>query len=334
MKYVVAFLLAVAVGAVAVSGEERSGEDAELRQMIEKVRARLRKLAEERAAAPRLEHRWHEVHDLTQRDQDEWLPALDLRPSSGRSYRKDVEDDGEPAAEFGIDQLVELIQTTVRPQSWETVEGSAIGIMNGALFVTAGPDVQRDVAKLLELLRRRRAPMLAIEIVAVPMKDGDSVTLSDTRRVLPRDQAAELLARPALGVARTISRSGFAKVHRQGRLISYVRDYDVEIAEDATIGQPRIGQVFAGFAVQAGACVDPGADGAVLHLQIHMSDVEEPIPTLPTEHGDVELPEMDLTLLNTSLWLPLNKTVLAGAITAGENPCLFLVTVRHQPRSK
>jgi len=116
--------------------------------------------------------------------------------------------------------------------------------------------------------------------------------------------------------------------------VSYVRDYDVEIAEDAKIGQPMIGQVFAGFAVQAEACWDSGADGVVVHLQISRTDLKEPIETLITEHGDVELPEIALTRLNTSFWLPLNKTVLAGAITAGENPCLFLVTVRHQPHSK
>jgi hypothetical protein len=320
-----------------VSGDDRADREAELLQQIVKVRARLKTLAEERAATPRLERRWYSVRDLTQRDQDEWLPALDLHPSSGRSYRKDVMDIGEPAAEFSADQLLELIVQTVRPQSWETVELAAIEIVNDSLIVTAGAEVQRGVAQLLDGLRLQRAPMLAIEIVAVPAKDGDQAKLSDTQRGLPRDQAAALLARPALGVARTIGRSGFAKVQRHGRLISYVRDYDVEIAEDAKIGKPRIGQLFAGLAVQAEACADPGADGAVVHLQIHKSDLGESgeaFQTLETEHGDVELPEIKLTRLNTSFWLPLNKTVLAGAITAGDNPCLLLVTVRHAPRSK
>jgi len=223
VRYIAAFLVALAVGALTVSGDDRAdAELAELHAAIAKVRAGLEKRIAARAAAPRLELRLHDVRDLVQRDWDEWLPVSDLRPSSGRSYRSDVADDGEPGPEFEVDMLIEVIQSVARPPSWDMVADAAIEPAYATLFVTAESAVQEEAVQILNLLRRTRAPMLAVEIVAVPAKDGDLARLSDTQRVLPRDLAEELLARPALGVARTIGRSGFAKVQRHGRLVSYV----------------------------------------------------------------------------------------------------------------
>jgi hypothetical protein len=60
-----------------------------------------------------------------------------------------------------------------------------------------------------------------------------------------------------------------------------------------------------------------------------MSKVAEPIPVHPTEHGNLELPAKRLTRLQSSFWAPLDRTDVAGGCTAGEEPCVILVTARR-----
>jgi hypothetical protein len=110
-------------------------------------------------------------------------------------------------------------------------------------------------------------------------------------------------------------------VARSGRDLAYVAGRDA-----ASNRVER--QVFSGFAAQVRACFDLGGAGAVLHCRLEWTDVEAPARQAETGSGAIHLPVLGLTRLDTSLWAPLDRTVVIGGGAVGGQGCLFLATVR------
>ena len=72
--------------------------------------------------------------------------------TGGRAARSSSGPAGEPTAD---ELLTELINSTVEPDSWNVNGGSGSqSVFNGVLVVLQTPDVQRQVERLLEDLRR------------------------------------------------------------------------------------------------------------------------------------------------------------------------------------
>ena len=118
-------------------------------------------------------------------------------------------------------------------------------------------------------------------------------------------------------------------VQKAGQSVAYLYDYDVKVSKLAKVGDPIRREIFDGFAAQVRPCLDDGAKGVTLDCRLQLTEVFSPIPRHMTEHGEVELPVMKLTRVNTSFWAPLGKTVVAGGCTFGPDPVLLLVTVRR-----
>jgi hypothetical protein len=313
-------------GALAVSGQEEGrGEDVLLREID-----RMKKLLQERIgtagakAEGRLVLRSYDVSDLCVYVRDGSQPLENVIPSK---YQPPEEpDEAEPIRAFDVDMLIELIKGYVEPQAWE-IDGADIQPKNGRLFVRTIPRVHGRIEALLAWCRRAMDRRVSVDVAVVAVRDEDAALLTNALE-LTADEAQRLLAQP-LGCVTLAGFDGQKLGGRAGREISYLQDYDVKLAEGATAGDPITKRVFAGCTAEVRACLDDG-QGAILHCQLEMSRVAEPLPVHPTAHGPIELPTKRLTRVQASFWAPLGRTVVAGGCTVGDEPCAVLVTVRRR----
>jgi hypothetical protein len=168
---------------------------------------------------------------------------------------------------------------------------------------------------------------VSVDVAVVPVPAADAAFLTNALE-LTADEAQRLLAQP-LGAVTLAGFDGQMLGGRAGREISYLQDYEVEIAEGSAIADPVTKRVFAGCTAQVRACLDDG-QGAILHCQLELSRVAEPLPVHTTAHGPIDLPTKRLTRVQASFWAPLGRTVVAGGCTVGDEPCVILVTVRRR----
>jgi len=325
MRRAALLLAGVFCGALVVSGQEGQGD------ALDKEIDRLRALLNERiqARAPEAERRTvlrtYDVADLCTGIEDHPQPPENLRPSQ---YEPPEETEpAEPLRMFEVDQLIELIRVGVEPQSWDLIEGADIQPKNDRLFVRTTARIHGKIAKMLAWCRANMDRRVSVDVAVVPVAEGDVALLSAAPE-LTADEAERLLAQP-LGAVTLAGWDGQVLGGAAGRDIEYVQDFDVETAEGSAIGDPIRSSVFAGCSAQVQACLDDGK-GAILHCRLELSRVAEPIPVHATAHGNVELPTKRLTRVEASFWAPLDRTVVAGGCTVGEEACVILVTVRRR----
>ncbi|MHC4953865.1 MAG: hypothetical protein ACYTGZ_08240 [Planctomycetota bacterium] len=320
----VIFFLALALGALTVVGQDGNAE-ADLRRRIRALTEELKRRADTRvggkAAVLRPVSRIYEIGDLLMYTSDRVGEAVDLMPSK---FKATEQPEHEPRSPFAIDWMIDAIRQVIEPESWETIEGADIQPRSGRLFVHTIPRVHTKVAALLGTLRGIADRQLRVEFFAVPMEAGDASLVSNRPRELTKEEAARLLNRELLGSVETVCQSSQHLSQRVGRRLGYLQDYEVEIAQEAHIGDPNRWEVFSGMAVELRAMLDESGSGARLDVQIDRTKVQEPVRRVDTEHGPLELPVLSLTRVRTSAWLPLGKISIIGGSTAGEKPCLFL----------
>ncbi|MEM8884573.1 MAG: hypothetical protein AAGD14_10920 [Planctomycetota bacterium] len=326
------FLAAVLLATVTVSGQE--GEAEKLR---ERIRA-LTELLEQRADAevdpareakkPRL--RVYDVADLCKVTYGAQPEAVYLVPSKFTPPEQ-----SEPAwtvRGFEIDALIDMVRSTIEPASWETIEGAEIQVKTGRLFIYTIDRVHKKIERFLKRLRGVADRRLTVEITAVPVTEADWTLLGNRPRELTDAEAKAMTSRKALGRARIQGQSGMTLTQRFGRKVSYLMDYDVEIAQEASIGDPIRRSAFDGTIVNLMPMLDESANGVRLDVQLYRSHIPKPIRRVDTEHGPLELPTMELTKVQSSAWYPLGKTCIVGGGLAGDTPCVFLVKVTRKPR--
>jgi hypothetical protein len=326
VKRLLAFLLALGLGALAVSGGDEESLLAEIDRLNGLLRERLRK-DEPRRAEEALVRTIYDVSDLCAPIEEHRLVPTNLTPS--RYQPIEPGEATEPAPRFDIDGLCDLIRQTVDTESWDAIEGSDVMPVHWRLHVATVPRVHREVRLLLDWCRAVSDRWVSVDVVVVPIEPGDLAMLASRPRALEPEEAERLLARPPLGVARLLCHDARAQVAAAGRHVAYVRDYDVEIARDSSIGDPIPSAVFSGCQAEVIPCLDDGAEGVVLHCRLELTRVHAPQRKHATRHGEIDLPDLDLTRLETSFWAPLDRTVVAGGCTTGPRPCLFLVEARR-----
>ena len=324
MRAAVIFCLAIALGAITVSGQG-VGEENDLKARIRALSEALKQRADARAPDGRPVLQFHELGDLVMRLPESSVDSVNLLQSRYQPPEADMW--LEPHSAFDFDYLMEIIRTTIEPATWEEIEGAEIKPLMNRLLITQIPRVQRKIAALLNRLRTATDRRMRVRFVAVVLTAADQALLDRRARELSADEAKELLSREPLGVAETICYSGVGLGQRVGRRVSYLQDYDVKIAQEASIGDPNRHEAFCGMTVELRAMLDEGGDGARINFELTRSNLAEPIRRVDTEHGPLELPDLALTLVKGAMWVPLGKTSIVGGSTSGLNPCLFLVTV-------
>jgi len=324
------FLFAVGLGALTVSGQDNGGE-ADLKRRIRALTEELRQRADAgkpKADAPgRPVMRIYEVGDLIMRYPHMQGDMVDLFPSKFNPPEQAELD--EPNSPFEVDWMIEIIRQLIEPATWDTIEYADIQPKTGRLFINTIPRVHKKIEAFLGTLRTLADRQLRVELFAVPVDEKDAAIFASRTRELSSQEAERLLSRPSMGALELVCRSNLTLAQRVGRNVGYLQDYDVEIAQEATIGDPISRHAFSGMAVELRAMLDEGGKGVRLDLQLDRTLVREPIRRVDTEHGPLELPELALTRLRTTTWIPLGRVVILGGSTAGKKPCLFLGRVTH-----
>jgi hypothetical protein len=161
-------------------------------------------------------------------------------------YHQFVDDDG----------LVELIVESVAPASWDE-EGAEIELVGGRLVVSARRDVQRAIEALLAdlwsaAMRRVRVDVHFVRLSAEAQKglkrEGVLAPLLAGRLTSAQVGTVHAAAGPGVSGA-TVSRPARRATIRHLDSVSYVRDFDVEIAQGSIVGDPMVGFVRQGLLV-------------------------------------------------------------------------------------
>ena len=328
MRRLVIFLAACGLGTLTVVAQDDADPNRALKERIEALTRELNARRAQRHAPEqrRLLAKSYEVGDFCAPIYDENLEPSNLFVAG---YVAPERVDPEPRQPAEVDVIVELIRVLVAPESWDTIEGADVQVRGSRLLITTIGAVHAQIPILLNQLRSYLAVQVAVEVVAVPVSAEVAALLASWPRELTRDETARLQALEPLGSVHLVCFDGQQVVQRNGRTRTYLADYKGKIAQNASLGSSVRAEVFSGCAVEVRACLDRSGEGALLHCWFERTALREPLASVNTAHGPLDLPEMSLTRLQTSLWVPLDKTVVAGGGTAGGEPCVFLVTARR-----
>ncbi len=315
---------------------------------------------------------WHrrairvfDIRDLTHAVPDRPGPevGITINTDGGSSVPVFSEDYVQAGEIFEADQLVDLIRGRVDPQSWED-EKNSINLVLGSIVAVNRKEVLDEAAVLLEECRGRR--MKGVEIVtrflSLPGKDLAAIIGSDPKRG-SQQEIGEKLVREILAFAEkdpkaVLSVSTFSQLHKQrasmqiGRNVPYVRDVDVEVAQQTTTSDPVTGQLLEGVFLDFQVEIDPDSDDVTLNLRPTMArlrkmslcriggdagrDKEESGGEKGgQEHGGssrIMLPELDLQKIRTTVTLRTNSSAMvvvpAEAGEETDRDLVMLVTVR------
>ena len=103
------------------------------------------------------------------------------------------------------------------------------------------------------------------------------------------------------------------------RNISYIRDFEVEIAQAAAVANPTIGTVHDGVALDVRPVVDSDLKFITMELRPTVMSLQLPIPTFTTTLGvgqpiSIQLPEVTLQRIRTTVTMPDGGTMMLGGM--------------------
>jgi general secretion pathway protein D len=103
------------------------------------------------------------------------------------------------------------------------------------------------------------------------------------------------------------------------RNISYIKDFEVEIAQAAAVANPVIGTVHDGVALDVRPVVDSELKFITMELRPTVMTLNLPIPTFTTTLGvgqpiSIQLPEVNLQRVRTTVTMPDGGTMMLGGM--------------------
>ncbi len=112
---------------------------------------------------------FYDVKDLVAKISDFPGQEINLVPSK---YQPPEEGDApEPSSPFEVDQLIEVIRTTIDAQSWDEIEGADIQPKNNVLVVTTTPEVHQKIGAFLSDLRKNTGLLISLEVRFLTAED-------------------------------------------------------------------------------------------------------------------------------------------------------------------
>jgi hypothetical protein len=267
------------------------------------------------SSAGPLGRRLLDVADLCARIQDVRGTSIHLRPTHWTP--PEPPELKEPAALLPAEGLVETVRSLVDPAYWET-EGAAIEIRQGRLDVRADEAHLAAVGELLDRLRasaglttRVRATLVRLPLASIP----EYLSGLDDGATLLADGGAALLARRGATIvdrAGVRCRPGQRAASVGGTSRRYVADFDVEIAQEAFIGNPIVRSALDGLSFDVTA--RPVGNGASVALEVRV-DRGSWLGSrqVTTPHGEIECPSLGVSTTYGSTLVPLGGRRILGA---------------------
>ena len=242
------------------------------------------------------ETRVFEVNDL--------VMSLELPSLAGRlPLRQAMSDEGmiegQPAYHnrgmleinrFSNDTIIEFLGQSADPETWDADGAMIEDLGGGRLLVRNSSEVIARVEAALAHMRVNLFPRFDLEVHRVNIAGGSS----QRGTALSKSDAANLRASGDLLVKATATHNLPVRVSN-GRLITYVGDYDVEVAQEARIADPSVLQFRDGL--DAGIQVGTLSTGAiVVHARVRDANMTgmRTVDLAGDGQGRVQLPQVAL----------------------------------------
>jgi type II secretory pathway component GspD/PulD (secretin) len=137
-------------------------------------------------------------------------------------------------------------------------------------------------------------------------------------RAVSKSERLELVTAPRLLVFNT-ARSNITVMNQ----VAYVQDFDVEIAQAASIADPVIGVVQDGVILDVRPVVSADRRFIMMELRPTVAELLRPIREMATSLGSqnsvtIQLPELDIQRVRTTVPMPDGGTVLLGGLKVSE----------------
>ncbi len=143
----------------------------------------------------------------------------------------------------------------------------------------------------------------------------DDTDVSLILRAVEKSRNARLLQAPSLTVYNT-QRANITLVNQ----LSFIQDFDVEVAQTAFIADPIVGIIQDGLALDVRPTISNDRKYITLELQPTIATLLRPIPTFQTSLGalttpvTIQIPEMVIQKSQTTVRLPDNGSLVIGGL--------------------
>ena len=218
-----------------------------------------------------------------------------------------------------VDEVIEIVHMGVAPPRWEEGDEGLGALSNGQVAVTARPDL---LAQVRAFLVEREAEALRPVVLDVAV-----LSVRDSVAPGPGRELDEELA-TVLTSGRLHTLSGRWASLRIGSTRNYVADYDVEVAQEARIPDPNVGQTFGGLAADLRPHLPLGGRTVRVDLDLLFSQDElaaQPFDSGTQYLGPIEQVRARRTRLDTSIGVPLGGRTLIDAGPDPHNPGARLI---------
>ena len=143
----------------------------------------------------------------------------------------------------------------------------------------------------------------------------DDSQLAAVIKAVEKNQSGRTLTAPTITVYNT-QRANLTVVNQ----LSYIQDFDVEVAQTSFIADPIIGVIQDGLTLDVRPTVSNDRRFITLELQPTVAKLSEPIPTFSTTLGSsftpviIQLPELRLQRARTTVRLPDGGSIVIGGL--------------------
>lgn len=146
----------------------------------------------------------------------------------------------------------------------------------------------------------------------------DDTELQVILRAVEKRQRSEVVTAPKLLVYNN-TRANMSVL----RHTSYIRDFEVEIAQSAAVANPVVDVVRDGVVLDVRPVVSADRRYITMELRPTVMELQQPIPTFVTTLGvgqpiSIQLPRVTLQRVRTTLTMPDGATVMLGGMTLAE----------------
>ncbi len=235
----------------------------------------------------------------------------------------------QPTPLFPEDGLVGLVKQGVDAPSWER-EGARMEVKNHVLVARNGEPQIQAIRRLVEDLRARANRPLRhrLTVVTLPAASWSAFASGGSLDLL-EDGGKALLATPGAQVADRLTLRtypGQRSAVQGGRMLPYLGDYEVEIAQAASIGNPVTQAVLLGSSFDVLSSLTLDGKAVATEVRWDRSRLRE-MRRVPTKFGDIEAPSIALQRFRGRTVVPLGGTVLLSASLWEGEATLVLLTV-------
>lgn len=323
------------LGFAALAGGQGDEDLREKLIELEALSAQLRSLDREHEASPApteqgLEYECIPIPDLCAGVPD-WIGPRRFRESEESVLYSGPSQEC-PQIYGTIEEIMEMVRTTVRPEAWET--GSQMSAAGPTLLLLTSPETSRAVRGFIDKELRppaRRTVNLEVEIVEAGEPTASALVAAAGS---PLDPAARGRLDDAIGAgkARRIFAGRVLGLSRQqvvlwhGAQAATVSDADVEVGPGAQSSDPVVDVELLGTNVQARSTVGEDPARVRVRLVLQNDEMDRPVRRAETNGaGSLQMPARATMEVDAELWTLADRWTVAAERTGPDGKRRFVL---------